>query len=136
AGDGPPVVLLHGFPTSSFLWRDLLPVVSVGMRVVAPDFLGFGESDKPEAADLSLVAQAASVRELTAALGIDRFAVVGHGMRSASRSTAAWRRWCSSTRTRSTSGPPRPPGRCGTSRPTPPPRPWRRSSAGGWRTPW
>jgi pimeloyl-ACP methyl ester carboxylesterase len=80
AGDGPPVLLLHGFPTSSFLWRDLLPVLSVGMRVVAPDLLGFGESEKPEAADLSLVAQAGSVRELTSALGIDRFAVVGHGM--------------------------------------------------------
>jgi pimeloyl-ACP methyl ester carboxylesterase len=80
AGEGPPVVLLHGFPTSSFLWRDLLPILSVGMRVVAPDLLGFGESEKPEGADLSLVAQAGYVRELTGALGIERFAVVGHGM--------------------------------------------------------
>jgi pimeloyl-ACP methyl ester carboxylesterase len=80
AGEGPPVVLLHGFPTSSYLWRDLLPILSVGMRVVAPDLLGFGESEKPEGADLSLVAQAGYVRELTGALGIERFAVVGHGM--------------------------------------------------------
>jgi pimeloyl-ACP methyl ester carboxylesterase len=80
AGDGPAVVLLHGFPTSSFLWRDLQPVLSVGMRVVAPDLLGFGESEKPDASDLSLVAQAGYVRELTAALGIERFAAVGHGL--------------------------------------------------------
>jgi pimeloyl-ACP methyl ester carboxylesterase len=80
AGEGPPVVLLHGFPTSSFLWRDLLPVLSAGMRVVAPDLLGFGESEKPETADLSLVAQAGYVRELTDVLGIERFAAVGHGM--------------------------------------------------------
>lgn len=80
AGDGPPVILLHGFPTSSFLWRDLIPVLSIGMRVVTPDLLGFGKSDKPERADLSLVAQAGYVRELAGALGIERFAAVGHGM--------------------------------------------------------
>jgi pimeloyl-ACP methyl ester carboxylesterase len=80
AGEGPPVVLLHGFPTSSFLWRDLLPILSIGMRVVAPDLLGYGESEKPRGADLSLIAQARYVRELTEALGIERFAAVGHGL--------------------------------------------------------
>jgi pimeloyl-ACP methyl ester carboxylesterase len=80
AGQGPAVVLLHGFPTSSFLWRDLLPVLSIGMRVVAPDLLGYGDSERPGGADLSLVAQAGYVRELTEALGIDRFAAVGHGL--------------------------------------------------------
>jgi 2-hydroxymuconate-semialdehyde hydrolase len=80
AGDGPPVLLLHGVPTSSYLWRDLLPVLSAGMRVVAPDLLGFGVSEKPATADLSLVAQAGYVRELAAALGMERFAAVGHGL--------------------------------------------------------
>jgi pimeloyl-ACP methyl ester carboxylesterase len=79
-GEGPPVVLLHGFPTSSFLWRDLIPVLSVGMRVVAPDLLGYGASDHPGGTDLSLVAQAGYVRELAASLGIERFAAVGHGL--------------------------------------------------------
>jgi len=47
-GDGPPVLLLHGEPTSSFLWRGLIPpLVEAGRRAVAPDLIGFGRSDKP-----------------------------------------------------------------------------------------
>jgi haloalkane dehalogenase len=47
-GDGPPVLLLHGEPTSSFLWRNLIPpLVAAGYRAVAPDLIGFGRSDKP-----------------------------------------------------------------------------------------
>jgi pimeloyl-ACP methyl ester carboxylesterase len=77
-GEGPPVVLLHGFPTSSHLWRNEAVLLSSRMRVVAPDFLGYGESDRPADADLSLVAQAGYVRELLASLGVERFAVAGH----------------------------------------------------------
>jgi haloalkane dehalogenase len=48
-GAGDPVLLLHGEPTWSFLWRNLIPpLVGAGRRVVAPDLLGFGRSDKPE----------------------------------------------------------------------------------------
>jgi haloalkane dehalogenase len=47
-GAGAPVLLLHGEPTWSFLWRRLVPpLVAAGRRVVAPDLLGFGRSDKP-----------------------------------------------------------------------------------------
>jgi haloalkane dehalogenase len=47
-GDGPPVVFWHGEPTWSFLWRKVLPPVrDAGFRVIAPDLLGFGRSDKP-----------------------------------------------------------------------------------------
>ena len=47
-GDGPPVLLLHGEPTSSFLWRRLIPpLAEAGRRAVAPDLIGFGRSDKP-----------------------------------------------------------------------------------------
>jgi haloalkane dehalogenase len=47
-GEGPPVLLLHGEPTWSFLWRRIVPrLVSAGRRAVAPDLLGFGRSDKP-----------------------------------------------------------------------------------------
>jgi haloalkane dehalogenase len=47
-GDGPPVVFWHGEPTWSFLWRKVLPPVrDAGYRVIAPDLLGFGRSDKP-----------------------------------------------------------------------------------------
>ena len=46
--DGPVMLLLHGMPTWSFLYRDILPVlVSAGYRCVAPDHMGFGRSDKP-----------------------------------------------------------------------------------------
>ena len=47
AGEGDPVILLHGWPTSSFLWRQVIPVLAAGNRVVAPDLPGFGESSKP-----------------------------------------------------------------------------------------
>lgn len=47
-GSGHPVVLLHGEPTWSFLWRTVIPpLLAAGLRVVAPDHIGFGRSDKP-----------------------------------------------------------------------------------------
>jgi haloalkane dehalogenase len=48
-GEGPPVWFMHGEPTWSYLWRDVLAeVVSAGHRCIAPDLAGFGRSDKPE----------------------------------------------------------------------------------------
>ena len=46
-GKGDPVLLLHGWPTSSFLWRNLIPILAEGNRVLALDLPGFGRSDKP-----------------------------------------------------------------------------------------
>jgi haloalkane dehalogenase len=47
-GEGPPILLLHGEPTSSYLWRNVIqPLVANGYRAVAPDLIGFGRSDKP-----------------------------------------------------------------------------------------
>jgi pimeloyl-ACP methyl ester carboxylesterase len=81
AGDpeAPPVVLLSGGFTSSYLWRHLVPLLAPWMRVLAPDLLGSGDSDSPEGADLRLPAHASDVRALLGALGIERFAVAGHG---------------------------------------------------------
>jgi pimeloyl-ACP methyl ester carboxylesterase len=81
AGDpeAPPVVLLSGGFTSSYLWRGLIPLLSPWMRVIAPDLLGSGDSESPDGADLRLPAQAANVRSALEAVGIERFAVVGHG---------------------------------------------------------
>ena len=45
--DAPVIVLLHGFPTSSFMFRNLIPELADRYRVIAPDFLGFGYSDAP-----------------------------------------------------------------------------------------
>jgi pimeloyl-ACP methyl ester carboxylesterase len=78
-GDGPAVVLLHGFPTSSHLWRDLVPILAPRFRTIAPDLLGYGRSSKPEdPSALTIRAQAGHVRELLDRTGIDEFAVIGH----------------------------------------------------------
>ena len=48
--DAAPVLMLHGEPTWSYLYRHMIPpVVAAGLRVVAPDLIGFGKSDKPDA---------------------------------------------------------------------------------------
>jgi haloalkane dehalogenase len=64
--DGPPVLLLHGEPSWSFLYRKLLPVLAgAGLRAVAPDLVGFGRSDKPaEIADHSYARHVEWVRGL------------------------------------------------------------------------
>ena len=46
AGSGDPIVFLHGNPTSSFVWRDVIPAVTHLGRCLAPDLLGMGDSDK------------------------------------------------------------------------------------------
>jgi haloalkane dehalogenase len=46
-GDGPPVLLLHGEPTWSYLYRTVIPELAPTCRAIAPDYLGFGRSDKP-----------------------------------------------------------------------------------------
>lgn len=46
-GDGAPVVFLHGNPTSSYLWRNVIPAVLPNHRAIAPDMIGMGDSDKP-----------------------------------------------------------------------------------------
>lgn len=77
-GDGEAVLLLHGFPLSSFSWRTLAPVLAQRLRVIAPDLLGYGRSGKPAGAPLDIRAQAGYMLELLEHLGIDRVGVVGH----------------------------------------------------------
>lgn len=45
-GEGAPVLFLHGNPTSSYLWRDVMAPLSAGHRCIAPDLIGMGDSDK------------------------------------------------------------------------------------------
>lgn len=47
-GEGDPIVFLHGNPTSSYLWRNVIPVLADEGRCLAPDLIGMGQSDKPE----------------------------------------------------------------------------------------
>lgn len=48
SGEGNPIVFLHGIPTSSYLWRNIIPHLSSLGRCIAPDLIGFGKSDKPD----------------------------------------------------------------------------------------
>ena len=77
-GQGPPVLLIHGIPTSSYMWRKIIPALSASRRVIAPDLLNYGKSAKPEFADVSINAQARMIAELMDALGIRRADVVAH----------------------------------------------------------
>src|SRR5438552_3344984 len=79
-GEGPPVLLLHGFPDSSYVWRHQVPaLVEAGMRAIVPDLRGFGESDKPEAVeDYGLARSVADMIAVLDELGVDRAHVVGH----------------------------------------------------------
>jgi pimeloyl-ACP methyl ester carboxylesterase len=76
--DAPAVLFVHGFPTSSFLWRSLAPMLPPAMRAIVPDVLGAGDSDKPEEVPLGIEAQAGYLSELLEALGLRRVAIVGH----------------------------------------------------------
>jgi haloacetate dehalogenase len=86
AGAGPPVVLLHGFPETSFAWRFQIPALAAHYRVIAPDLRGYGETDKPSKGyDKRTMAN--DIVELLKALGVGRVALVGHdrGARVATR---------------------------------------------------
>jgi len=79
--DGTPVVLLHDAPTWSYAFRDVIPALGgSGFRVLAPDLVGFGRSDKPsETADHTLERHVAWTTGMLGALGLSRFALVGCG---------------------------------------------------------
>lgn len=79
AGDGPVVLLLHGFPESSFSWRHQLPVLAeAGFEAVAPDLRGYGRSDAPDTRGYSLRDNLADLVGLLDVLGAPTAAVVGH----------------------------------------------------------
>jgi len=79
-GQGDPIILIHGFPTSSHLWSNLVSLLPAGHRVVVPDLLGFGRSDIGERADLSIRGHADRLLGLMDVLGITRCFLVGHHM--------------------------------------------------------
>src|SRR4051795_11706408 len=79
AGEGPPVVLIHGITSSSRTWREVLPPLAERYTVIAPDLLGHGESAKPRG-DYSLGAYASGLRDLLVALEVPAATVVGHSL--------------------------------------------------------
>ena len=76
-GEGPPVVLLHGWPQTWFCWRTLMPLLAGRFTLIAPDLRGYGLSDKP-AGGFDKRTMAADVRALVHHLGHERVALVGH----------------------------------------------------------
>jgi haloacetate dehalogenase len=92
-GSGPPVLLLHGYPQMRAMWHLVAPILAEGFTVVATDMRGYGDSEKvpgsPPHVEYAKRTQAAEQVEVMAALGFDRFAVVGHdrGARVAHRMT-------------------------------------------------
>ncbi|NBD32872.1 MAG: alpha/beta fold hydrolase [Cyanobacteria bacterium] len=77
-GEGKPVILLHGIPTNNRMWRDLIPKLAQTRRVIAPDLLNYGQSDKPKTADVSINAQSRIIAQLMNALGLTKADVVAH----------------------------------------------------------
>jgi pimeloyl-ACP methyl ester carboxylesterase len=80
AGQGDPVVLIHGWNGSTFSYRYAIAELAQHHRVVALDLKGFGYSARPAGGDYSLTAQAELVRACMDHLGIDRATVAGHSM--------------------------------------------------------
>ena len=79
AGSGPPVVLIHGMVNSSRHWESVALRLADDYTVIAPDLIGHGDSATPRG-DYSLGAHAAGIRDLLAAIGVDRATIVGHSL--------------------------------------------------------
>ena len=78
-GDGPPVLLLHGFPQTHAMWHGVAPQLAKSYRVVVPDLRGYGQSSKPPGTDpYSFRHMAADQCALMHSLGHDSFHLVGH----------------------------------------------------------
>lgn len=79
-GSGEPVLLLHGWPTSSQLWRNLIPPMARHNRVIAPDLPGFGKSDKPLDASYSFRFFDRILTGFLDQLGIERVGLAVHDL--------------------------------------------------------
>lgn len=77
AGKGAPVILLHGYAQTSYMWRPLISELAKAHLVIAPDLRGFGDSAKPEGG-YDKKTMAADIHALTQSLGIKKAGVAGH----------------------------------------------------------
>src|SRR5687768_10139145 len=81
-GIGPPLLLLHGFPETHLMWRDVAPLLARSFTVVCADLRGYGRSScPPSAADHAPYSKRAMARDMLRAmeaLGFTQFAVAGH----------------------------------------------------------
>ena len=79
-GKGEPVLLVHGITTYSFIWRNVVPLLSDDYDVIAVDLLGCGDSDKPLDVSYAIKDHAEWLHEFSAALGTGKFHFVGHDL--------------------------------------------------------
>jgi len=77
-GAGEPIILIHGIPTWGYLWHKLIPVLSKQTRVLAPDLIGFGYSDKQDNFDRSIARQTEMIDAWMEKLGIQNANIVAH----------------------------------------------------------
>jgi pimeloyl-ACP methyl ester carboxylesterase len=77
AGEGPPVLLMHGWPQHWYLWRDVIPIVAPHARVIAPDFRGFGWTEAPRDGYQKEQLKR-DVLALLDELGVDEVTIAGH----------------------------------------------------------
>jgi pimeloyl-ACP methyl ester carboxylesterase len=80
AGEGPVVLLLHGWPTSAFLWRDIIPPIAAHSRVIALDLPGFGESAKPLDVSYSFRFYRRVLDAFLASQGVDELGLAVHDL--------------------------------------------------------
>ena len=77
-GEGHPVLMLHGNPTWSFFYRNLIEVLSTTNRVIAPDHVGMGLSEKPKEADYCLAFHINNIKQLIEQLKLKDFTLIVH----------------------------------------------------------
>src|ERR1700680_903105 len=77
-GSGAPLVLVHGTPSWSFLWRRLAPLLAADFTVYMFDLLGYGDSEQGDGLDVSIAAQGRLLAELLDLWGLDRPLIAGH----------------------------------------------------------
>ncbi|HEX6709965.1 MAG TPA: alpha/beta hydrolase [Rubrobacter sp.] len=77
-GYGPPVILVHGTPSRSYIWRDVAMTLANRFSVYVFDLLGFGQSERRDGLDVSIKAQARLLAELVDVWGLDDPCVAGH----------------------------------------------------------
>ena len=106
AGSGPPLLLLHGYPQSSYMWRHVAPLLTQCFTVIASDLRGYGDSSAPADDDAHMTysrrVMATDQVQLMSALGHERFAVAGHDRGGRVAHRRQWRRGrqsCSARRT-------------------------------------
>ncbi len=77
AGQGTPLILLHGYAETSLMWKPIIPVLAARFKVIAPDLPGIGDSDIPKDG-LDMKTAAIRIHDLVKSLGIEKAEVVGH----------------------------------------------------------